>query len=164
MVAVTYEIAMQRLEEMKPRYKDGFSSSDRELLEVLNQRLFQRVITKTGCSDCYRDAYIIIYNKLKKGKAMPTLSNYCLKAGAVIHSFGSPDFYTLNVSDKVAEDYLRKDPSSIREFQRFPADWQERISRTEKASKKKAEQEAPAEAQEELAAEAEQSVKQSKRK
>lgn len=128
MVQTTGEI-ISRLEEMRPRYKAGFSSSDREYLEKLNQRIFHRVITNTGCSDCYRDAYIIIYNKLKKGYTMPTLSNYCLKAGAVIHSFGSPDYYTLEVPDKVAEEYLRKNPENICEFQRFPNNWRERIAR-----------------------------------
>ena len=120
---------MSRLEEMRPRYKAGFSFSDREYLEKLNQRIFHRVITNTGCSDCYRDAYIIIYNKLKKGYTMPTLSNYCLKAGAVIHSFGSPDYYTLEVPDKVAEAYLRKTPKNICAFQRYPSNWRERIAR-----------------------------------
>ncbi len=172
MVAVSYDIAIQRLEEMKSRYKEGFSSSDRELLEALNQRLFHKVITKTGCSDCYRDAYIIIFNHLKKEKVMPTLSNYCLKAGAVIHSFGSPDFYTLSVPDKVAEDYLRNDPTNIREFQRFPSDWKERISRTETTSKRKVEQsdqkeefaKVVTEPQEETIVEPEQKAKMSKHK
>lgn len=149
-----YERTIVRLEEMRSRYDSGFSPSDRTYLEALNFRLFNRPITLTGCSDCYRDAYVIIFNKLKNDKKMPAETNYILKNGALLHEFGGADYYSHRVSDEVAEYFLKKNPDDIRLFAKFPADWKERInkSKTEKAAKAEVETEkkevesAPAEA------------------
>ena len=138
-----YERTIERLEEMRSRYKDGFSSSDRAYLEALNFRLFNKPITLTGCSDCYRDAYVIIFNKLKNDKKMPAEANYILKNGALLHEFGTSDYYSHRVSDEVAEHFLKKNPDDIRLFSKFPEDWRERInkSKTEKAAKAEVETE-----------------------
>lgn len=129
-----YERTIERLEEMRSRYNDGFSPSDRIYLEALNFRLFNKPITLTGCSDCYRDAYVLIFNKLKKDKKMPAEANYILKSGALLHEFGTSEYYSHRVSDEVAEYFLKKDPENIRLFGKFPPDWKERInkSKTEK--------------------------------
>lgn len=129
-----YERTIERLEEMRSRYNDGFSPSDRTYLEALNFRLFNKPITLTGCSDCYRDAYVLIFNKLKKDKKMPAEANYILKSGALLHEFGTSEYYSHRVSDEVAEYFLKKDPENIRLFGKFPPDWKERInkSKTEK--------------------------------
>lgn len=127
-----YEKTMERLEEMRSRFKDGFSTSDRSFLETLNYRLFSKVITLTGCSDCYRDAYILIYTRLKNDKKMPKQSNYILKNGALLHEFGTPDYYSHQVSDEVAEHFLKMNPDDINLFQKFPSDWKERIEKKSK--------------------------------
>lgn len=129
-----YERTIERLEEMRSRYNDGFSPSDRTYLEALNFRLFNKHITLTGCSDCYRDAYVLIFNKLKKDKKMPAEANYILKSGALLHEFGTSEYYSHRVSDEVAEYFLKKDPENIRLFGKFPPDWKEQInkSKTEK--------------------------------
>lgn len=124
---LSYDDTMARLEEMRERYSAGFSSSDRDKLEALNTLLFGKEITRTGCSDCYRDAYLLIRSRLKKEKTMPQPTTYSLKAGIVIHAFGSPDYYTLDIPDSVAEDYLRGDNTRIREFSRYPSDWERRL-------------------------------------
>lgn len=128
-----YEKTMERLEEMRSRFDSGFSTSDRSFLEALNYRLFSKVITLTGCSDCYRDAYILIHNRLKRDKKMPRLSNYILKNGALLHEFGTPDYYSHQVTDEVAEHFLKMNPDDINLFQKFPADWKERIERKSKS-------------------------------
>lgn len=139
-VMTEYESVIERLEEMRSRYKDGFSPSDRSFLESLNFRLFNKAITLTGCSDCYRDAYILISNRLKKDKKMPEPVNYILKNGALLHEFGTPEYYAHNVSDEVAERFLKKNPELIRQFQKFPDDWKKRIEKkAEKKSEKVAE-------------------------
>lgn len=129
----TYDDAMARLGEMRSRYKSGFSTSDRALLEELHALLFHKVITVTGCADCYRDAYLLVYNRLRRDKAMPTPTSYRLRTGIVLHTFGSPDYYTHDVADNVAEDYLRRFPENIADFERFPPDWRERVKPKGKA-------------------------------
>lgn len=138
-----YERTIERLEEMRSRFDSGFSPSDRTYLEALNFRLFNKPITLTGCSNCYRDAYVLIFNKLKRDKKMPTEVNYILKNGALLHEFGTSEYYSHRVSDEVAEHFLKKDPESIRLFHKFPSDWKERInkSKTEKAVKAEVETE-----------------------
>lgn len=124
-----YVETMTRLSEMESRYKSGFSFTDRALLDQLNTVLFGSIISQTGCADCYRDAYILITNKLKKDKTMPkTTSNYKLKPGALIHPFGSPNYYTNRLpNDAAAEEYLAEFPESIVMFEEFPVNWKERV-------------------------------------
>lgn len=138
-----YERTIERLEEMRSRYNDGFSPSDRTYLEALNFRLFNKPISLTGCSDCYRDAYVLIFNKLKRDKKMPAEANYILKSGALLHEFGTSEYYSHRVADDVAEYFLKKNPEDIRLFGKFPPDWKERInkSKTEKAVKAEVETE-----------------------
>ena len=63
---------------------------------------------------------------------MPRLSNYILKNGALLHEFGTPDYYSHQVTDEVAEHFLKMNPDDINLFQKFPADWKERIERKSK--------------------------------
>ncbi len=124
-----YQDTMERLEEMRSRYDDGFSSSDRQFLEKLYYSLYVKKIAKTGCSDCYRDAYILCVTKLKKLKSMPAKPNYILKAGAMIHPVGTSKFYTNPITDEVAEDWLSKFPGQIGMFAEYPEDWEERVAK-----------------------------------
>lgn len=119
---------MQRLSEMRSRFQSGFSSSDRLLLDSLHRKLFGKDITKTGCSDCYRDAYVIIVNHLKKTKTMPKTPNYVLKAGALIHPAGTSKFYVNPIPDEVAEEHLSKYPGEVNKFAHLPTDWEVRVA------------------------------------
>ena len=133
-----YEQIMTRLGDMRVRFDAGFSSSDRELLEELNQQFFGKRITHTGCGDCYRDAYVIIYNKLKREGNMPKVSEYRIRPGEVVHFFGESEYYTLDVSSEVAERCLRKNPADIIKFDRYPEDWEKRISDAKETKKRSA--------------------------
>lgn len=138
---MVYEEIITALEEMKPHFDAGFTLSERSLLDELHHELFNRVITLTGCSDCYRDAYLIIYNKLKRDGSMPDKSNYKLKPGALIRFFGETEYYTNNVPDAVAERYLKLDKDNIKNFQRFPDDWESRIGAKKPSTEVKTEEE-----------------------
>ena len=118
---ITYNEAIERLAEMKERYKAGFSSADRLFLEDLNVLLFQKNITVTGCADCYRDAYILIFAKLKQDKKMPDKTNYRLKPGIVGHFCGEAEYDSHNIPDEVAERYIRENPQNINDFIEYPA-------------------------------------------
>lgn len=126
-----YDDAIGILTEMKSRFKDGFSSTDRNILEAFHQLLFGKTISNKVCSDCYRDAYILIFNKLKGLKTMPKAkSQYVLKAGAILRRAGDNKFYANPLpNDEIPELYLAEFPSSINLFASFPADWEARVAR-----------------------------------
>lgn len=124
-----YIETMSTLDSMRSRYEDGFSTIDRSLLDKLHFLLFGREITNRGCGDCYRDAYILIYNHLKKIKAMPKPSLYKLKLGVVIQFFGESNVYSnSNLTDEIAERFLAKNSANKRFFSDLPSNWEERVA------------------------------------
>ena len=124
-----YEEVMTTLQSMKSRFHDGFSTLDRAYLDRLYYDLFGNGITNKGCSDCYRDAFILIVNYLKKNKAMPQKCNYRLKPGVVIQFFGKSAIYTNpNLTDEVAEKYLGMNSDNKRMFSDLPSDWETRVA------------------------------------
>ena len=64
---------------------------------------------------------------------MPKQSNYILTNRALLHEFGAPDYYSHQVADEVAEHFLKMNPDDINLFQKFPADWKERIEKKSKS-------------------------------
>lgn len=53
-----YEIIMSRLTDMRSRFDSGFSSSDRSYIEQLYRSLLNKTVRRSGCADCYRDAFL----------------------------------------------------------------------------------------------------------
>lgn len=128
-----YEILTTQLEDMRSRFDNGFSSSDRTRITALYSSLFGKKIRRSGCGDCYRDAYIEIYTYLKKLGHMPKKSNYSLKAGIIVHPQGTNKFYANNnIPDDVAEEYLAKFPGNINEFASYPTDYIARVEARKK--------------------------------
>lgn len=113
---------------MKGRFTSGFSFEDRNTIELLYKLVIGRAFVRTSCSDCYRDAYILISNKLKTMNELPKESAYKLKAGEVLRRFGTNELYTLDMETDAAERWLAERPQDITKFQRFPADWQARVN------------------------------------
>lgn len=125
-----YKETMVLLDEMRNHYDDGFTSSERSTIENLYNVVCSKPIRRTGCSDCYRDAYIELVTTLKRLGKMPSTPNYVLKAGAVLHEFGSSDFYTLNnIPDEFAEKWLASHPNDKDLFEKMPSDWEERVEK-----------------------------------
>lgn len=123
-----YTETLKTLHEMESRFADGFSSHDRAFLDKVHYELYDREITNTGCSDCYRDAYLQIILKLRQEKAMPKKTEYKLKAGAVISFFGCSIAYTnANLTDDVAERYLSMNTDNAKMFAELPDDWKTRV-------------------------------------
>jgi len=117
------------LNNMKSHFRSGFSSMEQEYLEALHLRLFNKPLQKrAGCQDCFRDAYICISNKLNSLTEMPKQSPYILKAGIVASSFGSSEFFVLEMPEEKAENWLHEFPERIKLFQAYPEDWEARIS------------------------------------
>lgn len=119
---------INNLSAMRSRYDSGFSSVDRHYIEKLYASLLSKKVRRSGCGDCYRDAYIEIYSYLKREGKMIKKSNYVLKSGIIVHPAGTNKFYAnAKIPDEVAEEYLGKYPQNIIEFAVYPADYLARV-------------------------------------
>lgn len=126
---MTIEEVRSEFQVMKSHFKGGFSYKEQQYIESIYIRLFNKPMQKrSGCQDCYRDAFILISNKLKTMTEMPKESPYKLKAGVVASSFGSSNFYVLDMPKEAAEKWLHEFPERINQFQKFPEDWQDRVN------------------------------------
>lgn len=122
---MTYEEATAKVGELKARFDSPFDSTDKAVIETLYFEVTRKRFVPTTCQQCYHDALIEIYLKLKKEKAMPQKCNYVMKAGFII---SCPDFYqgkiftNENLTDKVAHEYLTKYPQMEKYFQKIPSE------------------------------------------
>ena len=122
---MTYEEATAKVGELKARFDSPFDATDKAAIETLYFEVTRKRFVPTTCQQCYHDALIEIYLKLKKEKAMPKTCNYAMKAGFII---SCPDFYhgkiftNENLTDKVAHEYLTKYPHMESYFQKIPSD------------------------------------------
>lgn len=122
---MTYEEATAKVGELKARFDRPFDSTDKAVIETLYNEVTRKRFVPTTCQQCYHDALIEIYLKLKKEKAMPKTCNYAMKAGFII---SCPDFYhgkiftNENLTDKVAHEYLTKYPQMEKYFQKIPSE------------------------------------------
>lgn len=120
---MTYKEAILIVEDLKGRFDAPFGSSDKQNIERLYTEVLRKRFVPTSCQQCYHDALIEIYVKLKKDKKMAKVCNYRLKAGFII---SCPDFYNgkiftnENLTDKVAKEYLAKYPKMEDYFQKIP--------------------------------------------
>ena len=122
---MTYEEATAKVGELKARFDRAFDATDKAVIETLYFEVTRKRFVPTTCQQCYHDALIEIYLKLKKEKAMPKTCNYAMKAGFII---SCPDFYhgkiftNENLTDKVAHEYLTKYPQMEKYFQKIPSE------------------------------------------
>lgn len=122
---MTYEEATAKVGELKARFDSPFDATDKAVIETLYFEVTRKRFVPTTCQQCYHDALIEIYLKLKKEKAMPKTCNYAMKAGFII---SCPDFYhgkiftNENLTDKVAHEYLTKYPQMEKYFQKIPSE------------------------------------------
>ena len=122
---MTYKEATAKVEELKARFDSPFDATDKAVIETLYLEVTRKRFVPTTCQQCYHDALIEIYLKLKKEKAMPKTCNYAMKAGFII---SCPDFYqgkiftNENLTDKVAHEYLTKYPHMESYFQKIPSE------------------------------------------
>lgn len=119
------------LEDLQ-RFRGEYTQKHKREIENLYKQVFRESFTPTSCSNCYHDAVDKMWAYIRKhGDVMPE-REFILKHGAVINvgEFGSGRFYIRHtLTDDMAMEYLRKNPAGIREFEAYPADWKERMSR-----------------------------------
>lgn len=138
------------------------TATEKETIANLYAVVFGRRFVRRRCSDCYRDAAIEIYTYLNKGGELAENKHYRLRAGKLLHKFGSSEFLAnTNITDELAREYLRINPDWIRWFEIYPDNWQEDVfGKTEPEP----EPEQVAETEAEPVAEAEPKKKKNKKK
>lgn len=121
---------LNRIEEMKARFDESgeLSPSDKIFIESNYERILNKRFTRSGCGQCYRDAFIEIFIHTKK-YGIKDMGKYILKREEVIHVAGDPQVYTRsNITDRIAINYLRKYPNAINRFESFPEDWESEVN------------------------------------
>lgn len=125
-----YQEALNMVDDLKTRFDAGFSASDKESIAALYSEVLHKELKGKNCNDCYRDALIEVYNYLRTEKKMKEKCTYSLLAGAIIQDFENGKVYTnANLTDEVAEGYLKRFPKQIQMFAKSPDNWEERIGK-----------------------------------
>ena len=111
------------IEELRGRCDAPFSSSDKSTIANLYYEVIGKTFVHTSCQQCYHDGLIEIYHYIKKYGKMAEKLNYRLKAGAIINcpTFkGGKIFSNDNLTDEIAEEYLKQFPDNVEIFQKVP--------------------------------------------
>ena len=66
---MTYEEATAKVSELKARFDSPFDATDKAVIESLYIEVTRKRFVPTTCQQCYHDALIEIYLKLKKRKS-----------------------------------------------------------------------------------------------
>ena len=108
--------------------------SDTEKIEIRNiYKRVKRMDLVETCHNCFTDAYFALLNQYRADKKKFNAlyySEYKMAGGAVISEFGDTSTIctAVNVTNELAEYYLKKDAENIRYFNVFPENWKERIA------------------------------------
>lgn len=125
--------AISRIAELRGRVNSGLSSMEKDEVARLYGEVLGKEFKPTTCRDCYRDACIEMELYLRKNGRMKEKSRYVLLNGVIIREFGTGKVYSnANLTDKVAEDYLRKYPQQVGMFAAVPDDWKKRVNKSTK--------------------------------
>lgn len=117
----------------KKAMKGELSDSDKAFVQNQCELILRRKMVKY-CDNSYHDTVVEMTLKLKNIETMEQLkkSNYLLKNGVILQNVVArdPNIYTnANLTDSVAEEYLRQEPKRIVKFAAHPEDWHERIKK-----------------------------------
>ncbi|GAA2993664.1 hypothetical protein [Prevotella corporis] len=111
------------IEDLKGRFDAPFGSSDKTTIENLYYEVIGKTFVPTSCQQCYHDGLIEIYHYIKNNGKMAEKLNYRLKAGAIINCpafMSGKVFSNDNLTDDVAEKFLKQFPDNVELFQKVP--------------------------------------------
>lgn len=131
---------MERLSEMRDRFDAGFSSSDRLFINDMSVVVLSKCVRNSSCSDCYRDAFLEIYHKLKMLGTMPKEKKFVLRAGVLLH-FNGKMYVNENLTDDIAVAAISDNVGRKDLFQKFPDNLDELIAANRAMVAKEAETE-----------------------
>lgn len=131
---------MERLSEMRDRFDAGFSSSDRLFINDMSVVVLSKCVRNSSCSDCYRDAFLEIYHKLKMLGTMPKEKKFVLRAGVLLH-FNGKMYVNENLTDDIAVSSIADNEGRKDLFQKFPDNLDELVAANRAMVAKEAETE-----------------------
>lgn len=98
-----------------------YSSAEESIISSLYTEVLGKKVRDCNCRDKWRDAVIEALLYLKKHKAMREKCNYKLRAGVILHISGSSEVYTNdNLTNEVAEKFLKDNPNAVGRFAVIP--------------------------------------------
>ena len=123
---MTIEEARQKIEELRMRFSQPYSSFDKQTITTLYSEVCGRKIRHTSCQSCYHDAVIEIYLHLKRNY-MANQCKYRLRAGFIINTPMIDGVYSnANLTDEVAAKYLELFPQKANMFETIPPKGEEK--------------------------------------
>lgn len=137
---LSYIEVMERLSEMRDRFDAGFSSSDRLFINDMSVVVLSKCVRNSSCSDCYRDAFLEIYHKLKMLGTMPKEKKFVLRAGVLLH-FNGKMYVNENLTDDIAVASIADNEGRKDLFQKFPDNLDELVAANRAMVAKEAETE-----------------------
>lgn len=106
---------------LRERFAAPYSQTDKDLIRKLYLEVMGVSFRPTSCQNCYHDAVILIYNRLKNYDKMANEKAYWLKNGAIICSplfKGGTIYSNANLTDEIAAEYLAQFPAAAKLFAR----------------------------------------------
>lgn len=103
------------------RADKSYSSAEESIISNLYTEVTGKKVRDCNCRDKWRDAVIEALLYLKKHKAMREKCDYKLRAGVILHISGSSEVYTNdNLTNEVAEKFLKDNPNAVGRFAVIP--------------------------------------------
>ena len=98
-----------------------YSSAEESIISNLYTEVTGKKVRDCNCRDKWADAVIETLLYLKKHNAMREKCNYQLRAGVILHISGSSEVYTNdNLTNEVAEKFLKDNPNAVGRFAVIP--------------------------------------------
>lgn len=121
---MTYKEIFEELKQLRNHLHGDFLIAEKQRIVELYRQILNKEVKNLNCADCYRDAFIELYNHVNRHKEDILEENhYALKEGEYIHFFGETEYWRNPIPDSVAKRYLMSYPSAISKFERYPEDW-----------------------------------------
>lgn len=118
---MTYDDAVIMSERLRECMQKGTLLDYKDDVAMLYLSVLGKTIRNCNCRDKYSDAFIEVYNYLKRNGKMKEKSDARLLAGVVIHDLANNKIYTNeNLTDEVAADYLKRFPNAKSLFEVLP--------------------------------------------
>lgn len=138
---------VDKINEIKARFNPNsvLLDKDKRFIESFYERVLSKPFANRGCSDCYNDAFIELYNYASKNE-IRDMGQFLLKRQEIIRVTSKDDNgkNTLTVhnrsslTDEIAIMTLKKAPNMIVLFESYPDNWEDIINQDSKTKSKKA--------------------------